>query len=152
MTNTALGLQALLDEREIRTLALRYAQAADRRDPTAWVELFTPDAAIEGSGVALQGLDRIAAIPQALASRYQRTYHTVLNHLITLNGDEAQGEVYSQAHHLSRQDDGRTSDYIMAITYRDRYVRRDGEWRFQHREIDLQWTQTLWVDPEAKVG
>jgi ketosteroid isomerase-like protein len=145
------GLRRLIDEAEIKALALGYAQAADRRDAAALMALFSDDGTIGGLGVAVRGMDQIAKIPSRLTQRFDQTYHTVFNHLITVSGDAAEGEVYSTAHHLKRQDDGRTSDYIMVITYRDRYVRQAAGWRFAHRQLEMQWTQTLWVDPDGTV-
>jgi uncharacterized protein (TIGR02246 family) len=145
-------LKRLLDENEIRNLALRYAEAVDGRDMAALTSLFTEDAAIEGSGVKLKGHGDIGQIRATMEANYDRTYHMVYNHLVRVDGDAAAGEVYSRSHHLKRQDDGRTSDLIMTITYGDRYVRRNGAWLFQHRAIDLKWTETRTVKGEAAVG
>jgi ketosteroid isomerase-like protein len=145
------GLKRLIDEAEIKALALSYAQAVDRRDAAALTALFSEDGTIGGLDVDDRGVEQIKKIPARLTRRFDQTYHTVFNHLITVSGDTAQGEVYSTAHHLKRQDDGRTSDYIMVITYRDRYVRQAAGWRFAHRQLEMQWTQTLWVDPDGTV-
>jgi hypothetical protein len=145
-------LRRLLDENEIRSLALRYAQAADRRDSDALTGLFVEDGAITGSGIDLQTRSAIGQIPAGLSARFDETCHFVFNHLITLDGDEARGEVYSSAHHVKHKQDGPSSDLIMTIIYRDRYVRRDGAWFFVERDIDRKWTQTQWVDREPERG
>jgi uncharacterized protein (TIGR02246 family) len=144
-------LKRLVDENEIRSLAMRYAQAADRRDTEAFASLFTEDAAIVGPGIEIRTKAVIGTVPKSLEANYERTYHIVHNHLITVGADEAQGEVYSQAHHLNTQEDGRVSDYIMAITYRDRYVRQGGAWLFSFRDLEVRWTQTQWVDMVASI-
>jgi uncharacterized protein (TIGR02246 family) len=146
------GLQVLLDERAIRALATGYAHFVDRREAEGLIALFTEDGALTGSGVNRRGHGEIGAIPAMMRKRFSQTYHIVHNHRISLDGDTATGEVYSQAHHLSQAEDGRTRDYIMAITYRDAYVRRDGAWLFKARDLDIQWTQTLWVDPGGAAG
>jgi len=145
------ALRRLVDEAEIRGLSLRYAQAVDRRDADALTALFTPDGALEGSGVVSRGREQIGKIPPMMKRRYDKTYHTLFNQFVAVDGDAATGEVYSMAHHLNRQEDGRTCDLVMAITYRDRYVRTADGWRFAHRGIELQWKQTAFVDPDDKV-
>ncbi|HEY3694391.1 nuclear transport factor 2 family protein [Phenylobacterium sp.] len=152
MAETAPDLRRLLDESEIRNLALRYAEAVDGRDMARLTGLFTEDAAIEGSGVKLNGRGEIAGIKAMLEASYDRTYHMVYNHLIRIDGDTAAGEVYSRSHHLKRQDDGRTNDLIMTITYGDAYVRRGGAWLFRRRHVDLKWMETRQVRGEAAVG
>jgi uncharacterized protein (TIGR02246 family) len=146
------SLQDLLDERAIRALATGYAHFVDRREGEGLIALFTPDGSITGAGVNLHGREQIAGVPALMKKNFSQTYHIVHNHRIALNGDTATGEVYSQAHHLSQAEDGRTRDYIMVITYRDAYVRQDGAWLFKARELDMQWTQTLWVSPGGVIG
>jgi uncharacterized protein (TIGR02246 family) len=151
MADLTEALQRLVDEAEIKRLGLGYAQAVDRRDAAALTALFTPDGIIESLGVERRGHEQIGRIPARLDRLYDRTYHTVFNQTVAVDGDAAEGEVYSTAHHLKRQDDGRTSDHVMAITYRDRYVRTDSGWRFAERRLDLQWTQTAFVEVADKV-
>jgi ketosteroid isomerase-like protein len=152
MADLTEALQRLVDEAEIKRLGLGYAQAVDRRDMAALTSLFTPDGSIEGAGVERRGHEQIGRIAARLDRLYDRTYHTVFNQTVAIDGAAAaEGEVYSTAHHLKRQDDGRTSDYVMVITYRDRYVRTESGWRFAERRLDLQWTQTVWVEVDGKV-
>jgi ketosteroid isomerase-like protein len=148
MTDASEALRRLIDEAEIKRLGLRYAQAVDRRDAAGLTGLFTPDGVIEGAGVAMHGHEAIGKVPARVEGRFDKTYHTVFNQLVAAVGDAAEGEVYSMAHHLKRQEDGRVSDLVMAITYRDRYARTADGWRFVRRDLDLQWTQTLWVELE----
>jgi hypothetical protein len=151
MADLTEALQRLVDEAEIKRLGLGYAQAVDRRDAAALTALFTQDGIIESLGVERRGHEQIGRIPARLDRLYDRTYHTVFNQTVTFDGAAADGEVYSMAHHLKQQEDGRTSDHIMAITYRDRYVRTESGWRFAERRLAMQWTQTVWVDVGEKV-
>jgi hypothetical protein len=151
MADLTEALQRLVDEAEIKRLGLGYAQAVDRRDAAALTALFAPDGVIESLGVERRGHEQIGRIPARLDRLYDRTYHTVFNQTVTLDAAAAAGEVYSTAHHLKRQDDGRTSDHVMVITYRDRYVRTADGWRFAERRLAVQWTQTTWVDVAEKV-
>jgi len=69
--------------------------------------------------------------------QFPTTFHFIGNHLVDVAGDEATGEVYCEAHHLT--DEG--IDHVMFIRYADRY-RRDGErWRFAERETFVEWME-----------
>jgi uncharacterized protein (TIGR02246 family) len=130
------------DYRKIRELALRYAQAVDNRDAEKLAGVFTEDGLIDGSGYTSHGREQIMRIPRMLTKRYQKTFHSVQNHLIELNGDQATGEVYALSHHLQRHEDGSLTDFVMVMRYHDRYVRQADGWRFAHRHILVDWTET----------
>jgi len=69
--------------------------------------------------------------------QFATTFHFVGNHLIDVTGDDATGEVYCEAHHLSAEG----ADHVMFIRYQDRY-RRDGErWRLAERETFVEWME-----------
>jgi ketosteroid isomerase-like protein len=144
-------VRRLIDESDIRNLALRYAEAVDGLNMPALTALFTEDGVIEGSGVNLRGRGQIARIEETMRANHDRTYHMVYNHPVRIDGDTATGTVYSRSHHLKRRDDGTTRDLIMTITYNDRYVRQGGGWLIAHRGIDLKWTETRQVQGEAAV-
>jgi ketosteroid isomerase-like protein len=147
---------------EIETVALRrlvdgYARAVDRGDVDGFVELFEPDAVLqvfyrgegEGPPTESRGHARIGEIPTRVQTRYDRTFHFVGNHLCDVHGDEATGEAYCLAHHLTRGPQGGT-DYVMHIRYQDVYRRRPGEaWRIAHRKVLVDWTELRTALPAA---
>jgi hypothetical protein len=62
--------------------------------------------------------------------------HHVCNHLIAVDGDEADGEVYALAWHLVPGRDGGREEDFMAVRYIDNYRRcTDGKWRFSKRVV-----------------
>jgi hypothetical protein len=132
---------------EIRDLALRYAQCVDSRNGPALAALFTQDGIIDGSGYLTKGASKIAGIPAFLDTRYEATFHAVHNHLVEVDGDAAQGEVYATSHHLRKEVDGHLVDWVMIMRYHDKYVRQPGGWRFAHRHILLEWTETRIAAP-----
>jgi hypothetical protein len=127
---------------ELKDLAYQYARTVDGRDGVALSALFVEDGVIDGSGYYTKGRADIAKIPAFLDGRYQATFHAVQNHTLKLDGDQATGEVYALSHHLRQEPDGGLVDYVMVMRYRDAYVRQADGWRFQHRHILLDWTET----------
>ena len=65
-------------EAQLRELAVRYATAADQRDPDRFVEIFFPDASVTvvrgGGSHTISGHHELRAIPERLL-RYDRTFH-----------------------------------------------------------------------------
>ena len=134
-------VERLLDERELRRTAEIYAQGADRRDKQLWASIFTGDGVIEAPGIRLEGRANIVAALDAMARLYVATQHRVHNQVVSIDGDTAEGETYSTADHLS--DEGGTRTILTwAIRYEDRWRRVDGAWRFSHRSLLIDWTDT----------
>jgi len=135
------------DKHELHQLALRYARACDTHDAAEFAAIFTEDGEIVSPAHTMTGRQQIVDIvPTKLKEFYLRTMHLVHNDMVWIDGDTARGETYCIAHHLTRQGDGKASDYIMAITYANRFRKIDGRWYFEHRRLNLNWTQTQIVD------
>jgi hypothetical protein len=139
------------DEWQIRQLAFRYAQAADRADGPAMRALFAADGRIEGHGYLFTSAAQIERIPSILREAYLRTYHAVHNHRIDLQGDAAEGEVYGVAHHITETSDGGYQDLSMTMRYEDSYRRINHVWKFACRTLHIDWTQTQPIDRDSLV-
>lgn len=136
------------DIAELRALAFAYAHGADRNDPQTFLAAFHPDARLviyadaadpSPRGVRT-GTEELAAVPGML-TRYERTFHFVGNHRYEVEGDDARGEIYCLAHHLSTSE-GHHTDAVMHIRYLDHYTRGpDGAWRIAEREVRPDWTE-----------
>jgi hypothetical protein len=128
------------DEQEITKLVLAYARGADRRDGDLFASVFTEDGVLDYNGRQSTGPNQLSKIPSAL-NTYTKTYHTVLNTFIEVDGDTAKGEIYSASHHL-RPIEGRVlSDRVMYITYKDDYARTGAGWRIKRREVVLEFVE-----------
>lgn len=139
-------LKRLLDEAALRRTAELYAQGADRRDPVTWAAITTADCVIEAPGITLRGQREIVQALGIMAQLYVATQHRVSNQIVTIEGDTARGETYGEADHLSVTGGGRTL-LSWAIRYQDRWRREDGQWRFEHRFLILDWTETRLLPP-----
>jgi hypothetical protein len=133
---------------ELRSLAERYAQSVDRRDVETFVALFHDDAVVaihDPSDTTepreVRGIERLAKIPEVIA-RYSKTFHLLGQSSYAIGDDEATGEVYCVAHHLTPDPHGGTN-HVMYIRYEDSY-RPDayGVWRFALRRLRVDWTET----------
>lgn len=131
-------LQQLIDREAIRDLIWRYCRAVDRRDFTALRELYHPDATDEHGGM-FQGPAQafIDKLPEIMAPM-EVVWHMTGNMLIEVQGDEAEGEIYTWSYHRADLGSG-PEDLIVGGRYLDRYRKRDGQWKFQHRKIVMDW-------------
>lgn len=128
-------LQALVDKEAIRELVLLYSRAIDRKDHELLADLYTEDA------TDTHGTDFSGTVPEyvefikACAPAMPYSGHHVCNHLISVDGDTAQGEVYVLAFHCLQGDGARVED-LHIVRYMDDYRRcADGKWRFSKRFV-----------------
>ena len=134
------------EQRELRELVERYAQAVDRADGSGVAALFTDDGilAVPASTAPTgerRGHADIAAAVDGIG-RYVATHHTISSHSSHVDGLHATGETLCTAHHVT-EDDGLRRDRVLYIRYLDTYTRDDVVAR---REVRVQWTSTLPVD------
>jgi hypothetical protein len=88
----------------------------------------------------IAGADTIGArVPSALGA-YRRTFHFVGQQRVDIDGDDATGETYCIAQHLSDRDDGRWN-HIMNIRYQDRFRRSAAGRRFAERRLCVDWVE-----------
>ena len=64
------------------------------------------------------------------------TQHVVGNALYKIDGDQAEGEIYTINCHVI----GEERDYFAGGRYLDRYVRENGRWWFSFRKRLVDWT------------
>lgn len=129
------SLQELLAKEAIKDLVVKYCRGVDRQDLAALATLYHPDAQDDHGGFfrgsAAGFLEWLPTIFEAL----QTTVHMVTNHLISVNGDRAEGEVYVMAYHLMK--DGQEA--ILGARYLDKYLCTKGRWQFSHRKAVIDW-------------
>ena len=129
-------LATLIARDEIRELALLYARGVDRKDIALLRDLYTADAT-DTHGDTYDGpaagycdfLER--SLPHMAMSA-----HNICNHLISVSGDEGEGEVYAIAWHVVPDARGGLVHDVRLVRYIDRYLRGgDGRWRFAKRVV-----------------
>ncbi|MET0251109.1 MAG: nuclear transport factor 2 family protein [Novosphingobium sp.] len=135
------AVQHLIDKEAIRELVLLYSRAVDRKDVALLRDLYTADAT-DSHGTSFDGTasDYCDFIERSLPYMPYSGHH-VCNHLISVDGDEGNGEVYALAYHLIPEAAGGQVEDFMCVRYIDNYRREgDGKWRFSRRLVtyDLQ--------------
>jgi ketosteroid isomerase-like protein len=132
------ALQRLLDKDAIRDLVLAYSRAVDRKDIALLRDLYTADAT-DSHGDSFDGgaKEYCDFIEQSLPHMPYSGHHAC-NHMISVDGDEGNGEVYALAIHIipDRTTPGAMIEDFMCVRYIDNYRREaDGKWRFSKRVV-----------------
>jgi hypothetical protein len=136
------------DRLAIRELVEAYAHCADRRDAKGQMSLFTPDthfvvymnAKDPKPSEELHSRESLAPVFADL-NKYAATMHFIgQSTILTLTGDEATGEAYTLAHHLT-VDGGRRRLMIAVLRYYDTFAKKDGTWLFAERLLYVDWVE-----------
>jgi hypothetical protein len=127
------GLAMLLAKDEIHNLALMYSRCVDRRDMERLRSIYTKDSTTNYEPHFKGNLDEFIARLTTSLGVFRYTGHHVCNHLIEVNGDTAEGEVYALAYHNLKDDKGGWIEQIRGVRYLDRYRKENGRWLFAHR-------------------
>jgi ketosteroid isomerase-like protein len=136
------------DRLAIRELVEAYAHCADRRDAKGQMSLFTPDthfvvymnAKDPKPSQELHSREALAPVFADL-NQYAATMHFIgQSTILTLTGDEATGEAYTLAHHLT-VDGGKRRLMIAALRYYDTFAKMDGTWLFAERLLYVDWIE-----------
>lgn len=128
-------LATLIAKDDIRTLAMLYSRGVDRKDVALLRTLYTADG-WDDHGPHFNGpaKDYVDFLERALPHMHIGGHH-ICNHLISVDGDSGEGEVYAIAWHLIPDGAGGLKHDIQAVRYIDNYRREDGAWRFARRTV-----------------
>jgi hypothetical protein len=134
------------DRVAIRELIEAYAHCADRRDATGQMALFTTDthfvvhmnAKDPAPSMELRSREALAPVFADL-NKYDATTHFVgQTTILTLTNDEATGEAYCLAHHVT-VDGAKRRLMIASLRYLDTFQKLDGAWLFAERLLYVDW-------------
>jgi ketosteroid isomerase-like protein len=130
------ALDQLIAKDAIRELALLYARGVDRKDGDLLRTLYTGDAT-DSHGNSFDGKaeDYVDFLEKSFP--YMRySGHHICNHLISVDGDVGDGEVYAMALHVIPDRSGGWLEDFMTVRYVDNYRKEsDGRWRFARRIV-----------------
>jgi SnoaL-like protein len=126
-------VQALEAREAIRTLYAEYGRTLDARDFHAFSLLFARDAEYgSAKGPAAIG----AFLEKAIGTNYPdskgKNYHLYFNESVDVQGDHATG--ISKGGYVMATADNTKADFLLLATYRDEYIKEDGQWKFKRRQ------------------
>lgn len=136
------------DRLAIRELVDAYAYCADRRDAEGQMALFTTDTHFvvymdAKDPTPSQELYSRQALAPVFAdlNRYHATMHFIGQSTISsLAGNQATGQSYCLAHHLTINGDRRRL-MIAALRYYDAFSKVEGAWLFSERRLYVDWLE-----------
>jgi ketosteroid isomerase-like protein len=128
----------VLEEFQLRKLVYAYCRAVDRGDLARLRELYHHDA-VDGHGGSSGGSASDFINGLAAARPYIRSMqHNITTVNFAIDGDVAEGEIYTIATHTLAGRDGDV-DVVVGGRYLDKYEKRDDAWKFIERTIVTDW-------------
>lgn len=128
-------LDQLIAKDAIRELVLLYSRSIDRKDVALLRTLYTKDAT-DTHGDTYDGpADGYCEFIERSLPHLLYSGHHICNHLISVNGDEGEGEVYAVCYHIFPDGKGGWVEDLLCARYIDRYRRENGLWRFAKRVV-----------------
>ena len=140
MSETALA--TLIAKEEIRELGQLYSRGVDRKDGALLRSLYTADATdTHGDTFDGNAEDYVDFLERSFP--YMRySGHHICNHLITVDGDKGEGEVYAYTFHIIPDGQGGWLEDLRLVRYIDHYRKDDGRWRFAKRVVTYDYSST----------
>ncbi len=148
------------DRLAVLTLAARYAQAVDRRDPAALESLFAPEMVLllppelnrTNAPSELRGREPVARSVVESVSHLVATRHVVEQQILEpATARDAHGETYCTAHHIYSRGDGHR-DHRLALRYQDTFLYTEGAWLFSRRDLVVDFAEDVPVTRSAPHG
>ncbi len=140
-------LDQLIAKDEIRELALLYSRGVDRKDGKLLRTLYTADAT-DTHGDTFDGpANEYVDFLESCFPYMRYSGHHICNHLISVNGKEAEGEIYALAWHLIPDGSGGWLEDFMCVRYIDQYRKEEDRWRFAKRVVTYDLRSRKPADP-----
>lgn len=135
------ALRELLDKQAISELVYCYSRAVDRRDFALLGSLYTDDGVDDHGSLYSGDAEGFVSWLRGALEGVDITSHQVHHLLISVDGDEAEGEAYVTAYNRIGNAQGGWDDFLQGLRYLDRFRRCADGWRFSHRTVVCDWAQ-----------
>ena len=134
------GLRHAVDLEALRALGQRYARAVDSGDHDALLDLFHPDAVIDGFR-GVQPRDEYVETMRATPKAYEQSMHVLGDPLISLvpGADTATLDTYAVVHQIGALANPAGGNATIGMRYFDEAVRDGAAWRIVHRRTAMLW-------------
>jgi hypothetical protein len=132
-------LQALIDRNAIIDTMNRYATGIDQRDAAIYRSCFTDQLELHMGDAEPRNCNADEWVSQAFAAvgTFQSTQHIITNHVVTLEGEEADCVAYLQAQHYNPD-----NALLVGGYYTNRLVREAEGWRISSLKLTITWTKS----------
>jgi ketosteroid isomerase-like protein len=131
------ALAILVAKDEIHELALLYSRGVDRKDIGLLRSLYAKDA-VDLHGRFFSGnADEYLAFLERSFPHMRMSGHFICNHLVSVDGDTGEGEVYALAYHVIPDRNGGYVEDLKMCRYVDRYRKEAGRWLFAKRVVEF---------------
>jgi hypothetical protein len=128
-------LATLLAKEEIRELAMLYSRGVDRKDIELLRTLYAKDSTDHHGKYFSGGADDYLKFLEKSFPHMRMSGHFICNHLVSVDGDRGEGEVYALAYHVVPDRSGGYVEDFKAVRYIDRYRKENGRWLFASRVV-----------------
>jgi SnoaL-like domain len=146
------ALTTLIAKEEIRELAMLYSRGVDRKDAALLRTLYTHDATDTHGDTFDGGAEEYVQFLERSFPHLYYSGHHICNHLISVDGSEGEGEVYTLAYHVFRDRTGGWLEDFMCVRYIDRYRKNEGVWRFAQRVVTYDYRSQRSIAEPGKGG
>jgi hypothetical protein len=137
MSQDQTALTTLLAKEEIRELAMLYSRGVDRKDIELLRTLYARDATdLHGKYFSGGAVDYLNFLEKSFP-HMPMSGHFICNHLVSVDGDQGEGEVYALAYHVVPDRKGGFVEDFKAVRYVDRYRKENGRWLFASRVVEF---------------
>jgi hypothetical protein len=131
-------VQDMADEFALSKLVHSYCRAVDRGDFATLGKLYHDDAVDAHGTISSGGVDSFLGTLRASRPHIRAMQHNVTTANFAIDGDIAEGEIYTIAMHTFGAGD-RDVDVVIGGRYLDKYEKRDGAWKIAERTIVTDW-------------
>jgi hypothetical protein len=143
------ALATLIAKDEIRELAMLYSRGVDRKDIELLRTLYAKDATDHHGKYFSGSAEDYLRFLERSFPHMRMSGHYICNRLVSVDGEQGEGEVYALASHLVPDGKGGIVEDFQCVRYVDRYRRENGRWLFASRVVsfDLQSVRPVSTSP-----
>jgi hypothetical protein len=130
-------LATLLAKEQIRELAMLYSRGVDRKDIELLRTLYAKDSTDHHGRFFSGSAEDYLRFLEKSFPHMRMSGHFICNHLVSVDGDAAEGEVYALAYHVVPDRNGGYVEDFKTVRYIDRYCKEEGRWKFARRVVEF---------------